>query len=85
MIKKNLLDVLHILIHADNAMIIAWDRASAIQKLLSILEYCKRNHILCQFSICEFFVVNGDSGDTVPHCFGNDSWEKDICPLHIKS
>ena len=70
---KNLLDVLHILIHADDATIIAWDRASAIQKLQSMLEYCKLNHILCQFSKCEFLVVNGDSGDTVPLPFGNDS------------
>ena len=67
------LDVLHILIHADDATIIARDRTTAIEKLKSMLDYCKLNHIICQFSKCEFLVVNGESGDNEPLPFGNET------------
>ena len=69
---KNAMDLLHILIHADDATILARDRATAISKLQSMLEYCDLNKIICQFSKCEFLVVNGESGDSEPLPFGKD-------------
>ena len=70
--RKNALDVLHILIHADDATILARDRVSAIEKLRSMLDYCSMNKIICQFSKCEFLVVNGDNSDNEPLPFGNN-------------
>ena len=70
---KCTLDVLHILIHADDATILIRDRTTAIGKLKSMLDYCKLNHIICQFSKCEFLVVNGESGDDEPLPFGNET------------
>ena len=74
---KNKLDVLHILIHADDATILARDRATAIDKLKSMLDYCKLNHIICQFSKCEFMVVNGKNGDDEPLPFGSE-WLRNV-------
>ena len=70
---KCTLDVLHILIHADDATILARDRNTAIDKLKSMLDYCNLNHIICQFSKCEFLVVNGECGDDEPLPFGNET------------
>ena len=64
-------DVIHILIHADDATIIASDRLNAISKLRSMLSYCNLNCIIPQFTKCEFLVVNGDEEDMKPLSFGD--------------
>ena len=68
---KLVFDLLHILIHADDATIIASDRSSAVSKLKSMLTYCGLNRIIPQFSKCEFLVVNGTEEDHAPLPFGN--------------
>ena len=68
---KLVFDLLHILIHADDATIIASDRSSAVSKLKSMLSYCDLNRIIPQFSKCEFLVVNGTEEDRAPLPFGN--------------
>ena len=40
---KNVIDVLHVLIHTDDATILGRDRVSAIEKLRSMLDYCSMN------------------------------------------
>ena len=67
---KDILDVLHLLVHADDATIIARDRESAMCKLRSMLEYCNLNHIIPQYSKCEFIAVNGNEEDCLPLPFG---------------
>ena len=54
---------LHLLIHADDTTIIANDRESAIQKLGTLIQYCKQNYIKLQLTKCEFIVINGDHKD----------------------
>ena len=63
-------DILHLLIHADDATIIASNRGSAINKLKTMLDYCGINYIIPQFSKCEFVVVNGLEDDCKPLPFG---------------
>ena len=43
---------LHLLIHADDTTIIANDRVSAIQKLGTLIQYCKQNYIKLQLTKC---------------------------------
>ena len=68
---KQCFDLLHILIHADDATIIASSREDAISKLKSMLAYCGLNKIIPQFVKCEFLVVNGSDEDRAPLPFGD--------------
>ena len=72
---RNFYEALHILIHADDVTIIASTREIAINKLRSMLYYCGINHIIPQFSKCEFLVVNGTVFDRTPLPFGNNTLE----------
>ena len=64
-------EVVHVLMHADDATIIASSRDIAISKLKSLLQYCSLNCIIPQFAKCEFIAVNGNTEDTEPLPFGN--------------
>ena len=68
---RDVFDIIHILIHADDATIIATCRESAVRKLKSMLEYCNANDIIPQYTKCEFFVVNGTVEDRVTIPFGD--------------
>lgn len=72
---RDILDVLHLLIHADDATVLARDRAGAIRKLRTMLEYCNMNHIIPQYTKCEFIVVNGNEEDRLPLPFGDKKLE----------
>ena len=63
---KHIFDAIHILIHADDATIIASDRINATIKLKSMLDYCSINYIIPQFTKCDFLVVNGTKDDRSP-------------------
>ena len=65
-------EVLHLLVHADDATIIASTREIAINKLRSMLVYCGINYIIPQYSKCEFIVVNGNESDRMPLLFGDN-------------
>ena len=60
---KNVFQCLHLLIHADDATILAHHRSEAICKLRSLVQYCKLNEIIPQYSKCEFSVVCGTDAD----------------------
>ena len=45
---RHIFDVLHLLIHADDATIIASSRVNAINKLRSMLNYCNLNYVIPQ-------------------------------------
>ena len=68
---RDMFDIIHILIHADDATIIATCRESAIRKLKSMLEYCNMNFIIPQYTKCEFLVVNGKAEDYMAIPFGD--------------
>ena len=57
--QSNVFDKLHILIHADDANLIATTKELMIRKCTSMLEYCKLNSIILQASKCFFIVLNG--------------------------
>ena len=57
---------LQILIHADDANLLATTRDLMIQKITFLLEYCYINSILLQASKCWFTVINGQPEDTAP-------------------
>ena len=59
-------DRLHILIHADDANLLAISRDMMIKKLEALLIYCKTNSILLQASKCWFLVINGSPEDKLP-------------------
>ena len=63
MISNTLLEKIHLLIHADDANIIASSRDALIQKIQRMLQYCNLNMIKLQLSKCMFFVVNGTEED----------------------
>ena len=59
-------DRLHILIHADDANLLATTRNMMIQKLKSLLVYCNKNSIILQATKCWFTVINGTEDDKHP-------------------
>ena len=61
----------HILMHADDATIIAANRERAQSKLNGLLTYCNLNYIIPQYKKCEFIVINGIDNDKVSLAFGN--------------
>ena len=61
--SNNILEKIHILIHADDANILSSCRKSLIRKLHSMLQYCNLNAIKLQLSKCRFIVINGTDDD----------------------
>ena len=59
-------DQLHILIHADDANLLATTRVMMIEKLKGLLVYCKMNSIILQATKCWFTVINGSEDDKQP-------------------
>ena len=59
-------DRLHILIHADDANLLATTRDMMIQKLKALLIFCNKNSIILQVTKCWFAVINGSEEDKHP-------------------
>jgi hypothetical protein len=66
------LEIIHLLIHADDTTLLASSREAAERKFKAMLQYCRMNHISLQVSKCEFIVINGDESDREPFIFGDD-------------
>ena len=69
---KCIYELVHILMHADDATIIASSRCLAVKKLDSLLRYCNKNCIIPQYTKCEFIVINGKGTDFDPLPFGSE-------------
>ena len=63
-------EMVHVLMHADDATLIAATRDLAVSKLKHLLQYCKLNCIIPQYTKCEFIAINGDTTDVQPIPFG---------------
>ena len=67
----NIYDKIHILIHADDANLIANSKNLMVSKITAMLDYCKVNSIVLQPSKCYFTVINGSADDKlllqIPH------------------
>ena len=68
--RNVLSEIVHVLMHADDANILASTRENAIAKLKSLLSYCSLNCIIPQYKKCEFIAINGDENDREPLPFG---------------
>ena len=64
-------EIIHILLHADDATLLAHTRNLAVSKLGSLLQYCNINCIVPQYTKCEFMVINGNTEDKKPIEFGS--------------
>ena len=64
-------EIVHILLHADDATLLAYTRDLAVSKLRTLLQYCNINCILPQYTKCEFIVINGNTEDKKPMEFGD--------------
>ena len=64
-------EIIHILLHADDATLLAHTRDLAVSKLRSLLEYCNINCIVPQYTKCEFIAINGNKEDKAPIQFGS--------------
>ena len=71
-IAFTLLDIIHLLIHADDANILSSSRILLIQKVRSMLQYCQLNRIKLQLSKCMFLVINGTEEDKQNISLGDD-------------
>ena len=60
---SDFMNTLHLLIHADDTIIIGTSRKSVESKVRTLVQYCKKNHINLELSKCEFIVINGDLED----------------------
>ena len=56
-------DKIHVLIHADDANLIASARDLMIKKVRALLDYCRINSVVLQPSKCYFTVINGSADD----------------------
>ena len=63
--------MVHVLMHADDATLIAATRDLAVSKLKHLLQYCNLNCIIPQYSKCEFIAINGDTSDVEPIPFSD--------------
>lgn len=55
---EEIIENIHLLMHADDIMLIATNRSSAERKLNFLLEYCKNNFIYLQIKKCTFLCIN---------------------------
>ena len=60
-----------ILIHANDATLIADSKELATSKLRSLLYYCNLDKIIPQYTKCNFIVINDDNDDMLPLSFGD--------------
>ena len=70
-VSRCVYEMVHVLMHADDATLIAATRDLAVSKLKHLLQYCKLNCIIPQYSKCEFIAINGDAADVEPIPFGD--------------
>ena len=55
---EELLKYYHILLHADDSLILATSKVSLVKKFVKLAEYCKDNNIKLQLGKCCFLVIN---------------------------
>ena len=63
-------ELIHILLHADDAILLASSKELAVRKVQSLLSYCNINYIIPQYTKFEFIVINGNEMDNQAIPFG---------------
>ena len=72
-------EIIHVLLHADDATLLAHTRERAVSKLRDLLRYCNMNSIIPQYTKCEFMVINGNEADKKPIEFGSQYMKHTEC------
>ena len=67
----SIFDNIHILIHVDDATLIAVNRTSVISKVRSLLAYCNLKKLIPQYKKCCYIVINGTKNDRSSLEFGH--------------
>ena len=62
---EELIHCYHILLHADDSLILATSKKSLIEKFRKLDEYCKQNYIRLQLSKCCFLAINSDDKSNI--------------------
>ena len=57
---EEIINLFHILLHADDSLILATSKDSLIRKFKKLDEYCLENNIKLQLSKCCFLAINSD-------------------------
>ena len=68
---NSIYELVHVLMHADDAAVIASSRELMVRKMRSMQQYCNLNSIIPQYTKCEFIVINGNAADIEPLPFGD--------------
>ena len=71
--SDEILEKLHLLIHADDANILASTRSALIEKIKGMIRYCKENKIILQLTKCMFIVINGSDEDKLSIPLDNEN------------
>ena len=62
-----LIGIYHMLVHADDILMLSTSKALAVEKVIALLEYCAKNFIRLQILKCAFMCVNSeDPNDNAP-------------------
>ena len=68
--SEELLQLYHILLHADDSLILATSKVSLVNKFIKLGEYCKENNIKLQLGKCCFLAINSNEKSDI--VIGND-------------
>ena len=63
---NNIYELIHILLHADDATVLASAKGLAVSKVRSMLHYCRINCIVPRYTKSEFVAINGNTLDKEP-------------------
>ena len=81
-----LIGVLHLLIHADDTLVLATSRKLAIEKVWCLIKYCKENYVKLQITKCAMMCINGDDDeDMQPLNFENLTLDGTTCEIYLGS
>ena len=58
-----LIYIYHMLVHADDILMLSTSRTVAVEKMIALLNYCAQNFIKLQIIKCAFMCVNSDDPD----------------------
>ena len=69
-----IIKMIHLIMHADDIIIIATCRNKCVEKVKKLTEYCENNNISLQISKCSFLCINSkEPNDKQPITIGNET------------
>ena len=81
---EELIHYFHILLHADDSLILATSKDSLVKKFIKLDEYCLHNNIKLQLSKCCFLAINSDAKDDIVLENGVIKMQKNLFTLALQ-